>query len=513
MRVPGSYLAPHSFMTFLVRHFVNFCRIAPRFFKQMAVFSPSFREGIATGVSGRRKSPIMQCARIFAAAILCAFICLPGQALGFAPEGKLLKVVVLSRHGVRAPTQDEKVLKMWSRKTWPVWPVERGYLTPRGARLVKAMWTDMRQIFAKKKLLPETSCPAADSIFVRADVDERTRATAQAILEGLADNCSFGYAVSKDKIDPLFHPVKAGLYRFNPVEAATNVLSMTDGGMEKLQEDLSGAVSLIGRINGDPSEKLCSRFTLTANCQLTDLPNAVSVSADGASIRLVGGLSIASSLAEIFLLEYGNWPVEAAGWGQVNASVLGQILPAHSRIFDIVNRAPVVAWARGSSLLREMTAALFGEHYDKRCNEAKLVVFVGHDTNIANIGSLLGINWRVSGYPFNGIPPGGALCLELWENAGEPLVYARFYAQPPAALHAPFINEMTKSDGEKTEFEDARTHAPVAAVVGAPPVVGQARFEADKFKNLVARSTEGAPLAPEQIPPLEYGPPPKADGK
>ena len=68
-----------------------------------------------------------------------------GQRQGGAAEqgggdAKLLKMVVLSRHGVRSPTQSSETLESWSRKDWPEWPVKRGELTPRGAKLVTAMW-------------------------------------------------------------------------------------------------------------------------------------------------------------------------------------------------------------------------------------------------------------------------------------------------------------------------------------------------------------------------------------
>lgn len=421
--------------------------------------------------------------------VLLLMLPVPGRC-----ESELLKVVVLSRHGVRAPTQDAKVLSMWSQKTWPAWPVERGDLTPRGARLVTAMWGNLGEMFRKNGVLPMEGCPNGASIYVRADVDERTKATAAAILKGLAPDCRLPYAVSKDRIDPLFHPVKAGLYRYDAIPAATDVLLMTHGGLERLQDELAGAVAVLGQINGPPSSRLCSRFALMPKCELEDLPNAVSVSADGTNIRLVGGLGIASSLAEIFLLEYGEWPGEAAGWGQVDARVLGQILPIHSKIFDIVNRAPVVAWANGSSLLSEMSAALLGRHYDAAVNEAKLVIFVGHDTNIANVGGLLGLYWDSTGYPPNGIPPASALFLELWQREDKKEIVARFYSQPPKAIHAAF------DDGSGLAAH-APDSVPVTQDEDGPPV----GYNPDAFANLVTSRIAGAPLAPAQKPVLEYG--------
>lgn len=409
-------------------------------------------------------------------------------------ESELLKVVALSRHGVRAPTQDAKRLALWSQKPWPEWPVAAGDLTPRGARLVTAMWANLAEMLKANRILPDTACPPEKSVFVRADVDERTKATAAAILKGIAPDCRLGFAVSKDKIDPLFHPVKAGLYRYDAIPTAIDVLSMTHGGLERLQDEFSGAMTLMGRVTGPPASAICSRFALMPKCEIEDLPNAISVSADGYNVRLVGGLGIASSLAEIFLLEYGEWPNEAAGWGQVDGRVLSQILPIHSRVFDVINRAPVVAWANGSSLLAEMTAALLGKHHDQRANEAKLVVFVGHDTNIANVGGLLGFDWNPSGYPPNAIPPAGALFLELWQRDGAREIVARFYSQPPKALHEPFA-----------ETAGIREHAPKMVAVNSGGSSAQVRIGTETFANMVANKTEGAPMAPPQKPAFEYG--------
>lgn len=443
----------------------------------------------------RRLSPP---ALLLALLTLVALLVPAGPMPASAADGDhLVKVVVLSRHGVRAPTQKHKTLEEWSERVWPVWPVKRGDLTPRGAQLVTAMWGTVGADFRMEGLLPADLCRRPADVFVRADTDERTRATARALLDALAPECRLGYAVTTDAIDPLFHPVKAGLYTFDPIGAATDILSMTDGGLGHLQDELSTPLALIGRLSAPVAPRLCEKFNLPPDCALSDIPNAVSVAPDGRNVGLTGSLAIASSLAEIFLLEYGEWPGVAAGWGQVTAPTLRKVLPVHARVFDVVNRAPLVAWARGSSLLAEMGAALLGTHYDERCNKASLVVFVGHDTNIANLGALLGVNWQLPEYPLNSIPPAAALMLELWEKNGQREVRVNLLAQPMSALHTPIAAQGLLSPA------DLRSHAPASADVSAPPVVGAARFPLEEFRGRIAEATAGAPLAPPQVPPLD----------
>lgn len=444
------------------------------------------------------RSPLLPLLLLTCAALLLALAPEAPALTAGGDDGRLVKAVVLSRHGVRAPTQKQKTLEEWSQRVWPVWPVKRGDLTPRGGELVTAMWASLGADFRQAGILPPNLCRRPADVYVRADTDERTRATARALLDALAPDCRLGFAVSTDAIDPLFHPVKAGLYTFDPIGAATDILSMTNGGLGQLQEDLATPLALVGRLAAPVSPELCARFGLPQECALSDIPNAVSVAPDGRDVGLTGSLAIASSLAEIFLLEYGEWPGVAAGWGQVTAPTLHKVLPVHARVFDVVNRAPLVAWARGSALLAEMGAALLGSHYDGRCNEAALVVFVGHDTNIANLGGLLGVDWQLEGYPANGIPPASALMLELWEKNGAREVRVNFFAQPMAALHAPFPAGGPLSPAGTAE------HAPARAIVTAPPIVGEARFSLEEFRGRIAEATAGAPLAPPQVPPLDF---------
>lgn len=441
--------------------------------------------------------------------LACALLChLPKPGIA-AQQGddqpRLTKIVALTRHGVRSPTQNATTLSQWSTRTWPQWPVAKGHLTPRGARLVTAMWEDMRGRMLNLGLLPEAACPPPGKVFVRADVDQRTKATAKALLDGICADGSQSYAVSGQAIDPLFHPVQAGVQRFDPASVAASIMDNAGGDLDRLHEDNATALTHMQHLSAPMAPEMCARYNLPPSCGLSDLPNSVSVEADGSGAGLSGSLATASGMAEIFLLEYAQWPDISAGWGQVDARVLREILPVHTSVFNTVNRAPEVARLKGASLLSEMMAALEGTHRDQRCNAASLVVFVGHDTNIANVGALMGVNWQLPGYPDNATPPGSALLLELWEQGDNKEVRVRFFAQTPEALHAPFDEQRqpTASPATMPQLTDpARTHKASAAQVTAPPVVGEARFSLESFGKRVNRAIKNAPLAPQEVPPL-----------
>ena len=441
--------------------------------------------------------------------LVCALLShvpLPGIAAQQRDDQpRLTKIVALTRHGVRSPTQSAATLSQWSTRTWPQWPVPRGHLTPRGARLVTAMWEDMRGRMLNLSLLPDAACPPPGKIFVRADVDQRTRATAKALVDGLCPDGSLSYAVSGQTLDPLFHPVQAGVQRFDPASVAASIIDNAGGELDRLHEDSTTILTHMQHLSAPLGADMCARYNLPSLCGLADLPNSVSVEADGSGAGLSGALATASGMAEIFLLEYAQWPDISAGWGQVDARVLHEVLPVHTSVFNAVNRAPVVAQLKGASLLSEMMAALEGTHRDQRCNAASLVVFVGHDTNIANVGALLGVNWQMAGYPDNATPPGSTLQFELWEQGGSKEVRVLFYAQTPEALHAPFEEQRLPAGGlvATPQLTDpARTHKATVAQVTAPPVVGEARFSLEDFAKRVSRAIKNAPLAPQEVPPL-----------
>jgi len=101
---------------------------------------------------------------------LAGALCLPvgmraagAQAVQSAASLRL--VVVVSRHGVRSPT-DPGEMTPYSARPWPAWQTPPGYLTPHGATLMTAFGASYRAGYAAAGLLGAAGCPAADSVFV-----------------------------------------------------------------------------------------------------------------------------------------------------------------------------------------------------------------------------------------------------------------------------------------------------------------------------------------------------------
>ena len=342
---------------------------------------------------------------------------------GDAPENsRLLKLVVLSRHGVRSPTQSPEELARWASRPWPQWPVGKGELTARGGELLTIQWREMRRILAEEGLLPAQGCPGPEDVLCVADAEQRTRESAAAILKGLVPECGLSAASDPTQVTPLFHPVRAG-------QASLDTQAVR-AEMERVLAGLHvppGALELIQRVTGCCAPGLCDGST--RGCALADIPDTVGF--NKGDVKLSGRLAMASSLAEIFLLEYGQWPERNAGWGEVDAEALKTMLPVHNLVFDALNRAPDVATARGGAMLRAIRSSLLEEP------DARVIIYAGHDTNIANTGGLLDLHWDIPEQGHNAIPPGGALLFTLWKNAsGRREIRASFLAPTLETLHA-----------------------------------------------------------------------------
>lgn len=178
-----------------------------------------------------------------AAVPLCCSAAQTYDTNGLPVYQQLEKVVVVSRHGVRAPTQPQEKLDAWSDKTWPQWGVERGYLTPRGFSLIKETWE------LNKRIAPfvYSHCPKPSDVQIIADVDERTIKTAEALRDGLYPGCGYEVRLTKEGKSKLFSPLKAKVCKIEYPEELAQKLSDRAKDISKLYaKELAAVKKLTG---------------------------------------------------------------------------------------------------------------------------------------------------------------------------------------------------------------------------------------------------------------------------
>ena len=380
-----------------------------------------------------------------------------GQATQAAGDN-LVKFVILSRHGVRAPIPKQDELDRWTtnQTPWPAWycgggpdymkACDRGQLTPKGRTLARQMGTYYKKYL--DMLLPQ-NCPADDQVFFWADLDERTKSTSIALLHGFRPNCDIAryFHTTSKPTDRIFHPVDGANCKLDVKAAENAILSRVPN------RDLTAYVTnSLGaeRTIAQSSLKCCKQAlcnnicgSSAATCTLPGLPTCLAPEAD--KLPLGGGLRIASTFAELLLLEYANgFPSKHVGWGIARDQMI-QTFRLHTAAFDLEQRTPYIAKLQGSRLLRKVVLALQGVYDQKEGSapaNAKFVAYVGHDTNIANVAAMLGLSWEQKpDYQRDQTPPAGALVFELHSILGSRFVFAWYVAQS--------LEEMRSANGKR----------------------------------------------------------------
>lgn len=335
------------------------------------------------------------------------------------PELKLESVVIVSRHGVRAPTKATQLMQDVTPDAWPTWPVKLGWLTPRGGELIAYLGHYQRQRLVADGLLAKKGCPQPGQVAIIADVDERTRKTGEAFAAGLAPDCAITVHTQADTSspDPLFNPLKTGVCQLDNANVTDAILSRAGGSIADFTGHRQTAFRELEQVLNFPQSNLClNREKQDKSCSLTQaLPSELKVSAD--NVSLTGAVSLASMLTEIFLLQQAQGMPEP-GWGRITDShQWNTLLSLHNAQFYLLQRTPEAARSRATPLLDLIKTALTPHPPQKQAYGVTLptsVLFIaGHDTNLANLGGALELNWTLPAQPDN-TPPGVNWCL----NAG-----------------------------------------------------------------------------------------------
>jgi 4-phytase/acid phosphatase len=331
-----------------------------------------------------------------------------------AVDLKLTRVIMLSRHGVRSPTQGPEELRKLAAREWPTWPVGPGELTAHGERGERILGGYFRAAYAADGLLSSQKCPSPEAVFVWADnADQRTRVSGQALLDGMFPGCGLKAEYAPlDAPDPLFHPVETDNCPMDAAAAEQSVRRRVAGNLDALGPTYDKALTAVAPILQNP--------------KLLEAHNDIQVK--GRELRFEGPLKTAATAVEVFLLEYEEGlPAQQVGWGgAATFENLAVLLPAHNIYSDLLRQDPYIAAHNGTLIAQRVVGALKGQQ--------RLTVLMGHDTNLANLAGLLGASWELPGQP-DSTPPGGTLAFEVWRAAdGKQFVRTVFYYQTPDQL-------------------------------------------------------------------------------
>jgi hypothetical protein len=297
-------------------------------------------------------------------------------------------------------------------------------------------------------------------LFVYADVDQRTLGTAHALVEGL---CGFPSAVS------IFHEVDPN--NKDPLFNATEWASQNNSIVPQLSNCAIRRSAIAAPVKAPCLDRDASLPTKIFDSQLSQFkelldkrckqgcdhlgPDAVFQDADNKHLAsLEGPVDTARKYSENIFLEYAQCGdiVDPDSLGPSKASpgdrnelqkglevhVGGYAINARDDFMNKDRTAVYNPFIRGETLLWHIVALM--DHWAGRTGlgpiptgaiplDKSVVIFSGHDTQLAAIGGMLDAHWHPSAdsnIVEDDMPPGSALVFDLLKQNGTYRVQVRF---------------------------------------------------------------------------------------
>lgn len=347
---------------------------------------------------------------------LVAGLAVATGARGDAPaESELRLAIIVSRHGICAPGGHDE-LDPYVGSPWPRWSDPLGQLTAHGQRQMTLLGAYYRARYVDAGLLTGRAEQDIGRIYFRANSDQRTLESARRLGAGLLpDGAPTVHALPPGQLDPLFRP------NLIPIGRADKALA---------------DAAVLGRMGNDPAAVVRAHEATFAALQrvmyggedavppgkkpLLAEPATVAPALGSHLVSLGGPLRLGMVFPDTFLMEYAEGrPMADVGWGRVTRRSLTQLLELHSLYYDLTQRTLYPAQVQGSNLashlLQTLEQAVAGQPVEGAIGSPadRLVVVVGHDTNLLNLSGLMGLSWLLPDTQPNLVAPGGALIFEL----------------------------------------------------------------------------------------------------
>jgi 4-phytase/acid phosphatase len=348
------------------------------------------------------------------------------QAAPASPAHYVLeKAVQVSRHGVRPPTDMQKMVKATDR-AWPTWLVREGELTGHGYLASSLMGAWQANEYRRAGLLTQ-GCPKAGSFYALSSPKQRTRATIAALMDGMFPGCGQQAQVPPTKLDPLFQTDKLPFAQLDPKQAEAGVRKALGGTLEQAK----------ARLQPDLDRLKAAVCAEGKRCPFYDTLWVLKQNDEG---RLkIKGLDMASSIGETIRLAYSEGkPLADVAFGNApDAQAVSALSRLHRAKYEFVNDTPYIARRGGSQMMNQILLSLEQgtplETQDPLGNPpaVPLLILVAHDTNISHLRSMIGFHWQLGEYQPDNIPPTGTLMFERYRDSasGERFVRTRFVAQ------------------------------------------------------------------------------------
>lgn len=356
-----------------------------------------------------------------------------------APEYTLEKVVVFSRHGIRAPLiAYDSELGQSTPHTWPHWETKKGLLTPKGAALESVFARYLRDWFSERQLLPLTECPDTGDVLVYTNSLPRTIESGESFVHGAFADCDIkvNYREEIGTMDWLFNPIIRSEVTPEFEKTARKQVDelVGNGGFAHFNDIMAKNFDELERVLDFKDSPLCKDAD---ECSMTAVSNELSYVKDKEP-SVVGPLRTGTGATDSFVLQYyEGYPENEVAWGEIKTPEQWQTLTDIKNTYtDVLFTTPLMAKETATPLLQFIDTALFDSGRSdnplaSQATQAKLTYLVGHDSNVGSLLSLLKTAPYKLPQQYEKTPISGKILFEKWVNndSGEAMVKMEYVYQ------------------------------------------------------------------------------------
>lgn len=334
---------------------------------------------------------------------------------------ELQQVLIMSRHGIRAPLVNYgDALAEATPHTWPVWQTPGGLLTPKGGEVEEQVGHYFRSWLSDNKLLPVKGCPEKGQLFTYANSLPRTIDTAKHFVSGAFPGCDVPVVnrVAVGTMDPVFNPIITAEIsdKFKADALASIAQHAGQGGIDGLNQRLKPNYALLEQVMDYRNSKACKQDKA---CDLAAQPSAV-VLTQGKEPGITGPLRLATGASDAFMLQYyeGFAPNQIA-WGKVTSAEQWRKLEDLKNLYhETLFGSPAIATNAAAPLLTFIAGALDKSQAktadQQAAAQARVTLLVGHDSNIASLlAALKSKDYTLPGQ-YERTPISGAVVFQRW---------------------------------------------------------------------------------------------------
>lgn len=353
---------------------------------------------------------------------ICVIMC--GCAAGFAEDReeqylrifpnwrgyRLKRVVMLSRHGVRAPMPGSLDVNDLTTHDISKWSVEPYNLTHLGGLIETITGQFFRQVFEAEDLVPKDWSPEEGEVRVLANNTQRTIASARYFVTGLLPTENVNVEVADDTAGNVFSEALTFISKAYLEQVESELMHRTNGlGAEWVYKDLADEILILENLLDFSN----SEYAKKNNIEHIPTDELEMILEAGSWPDVKGGLQIAAKAADalgLYQLE-GKDELGTLFGKPLSEEENAAIMSIWDTYTSILFCMPSVAVNSAHPMLKELKKELTFPGRVFSC-------LYGHDANILSVLTALKSDYvtLVGTVGSNQVPVGSKLIFAVWEG-------------------------------------------------------------------------------------------------